>query len=551
MRRSWRRWKVSNVKRLDEKATWIHTTVRVVIDLRKTTTVHVLKCPGMPTSPEPDLSISSILQLGQVQRFDLMAVVAEVIDERTTHAGRVVLDVRLVDGSKEGEKLQTLPLTIFLGNAGEAGGFKSCVGKGPLLFMCLQGSKEADGSVRVATVKDQTWWQRGAGPKHDAMAADAGALTGTRDTQDVQDLDATQRGAAAADYVNGPATQSACGCLDRLKAEDVLGDATEHLYQLNHVYVPPPHKEDSIESKYGLWTTKAMVWDHSTATGLAIRGKAMLQLAGLEGRPEQDYKHLLQSGELKYPLLASLRVRVQKRKDSGGEETQASQGESQLQSATLAGGAFNAIIVEAEPQSMEEYPNKAALALRTLLRCFPTRSDRLAPAALQHLATSPFYNLTLSGAPVDKALVLIETNQGTKGKNLKGGYCLRTDNVRDAARPESALTYALVSYCTFEAAPAFSFPTAARGSRKNAALAVVNRVTSPDKAGNAADLHVEDMQILQPDELEPARTMLKRMLDLEACNATDADASKAEVASPAFKQRKCRRLSAYPTCEDI
>ena len=160
-------------------------------------------------------------------------------------------------------------------------------------------------------------------------------------------------------------------------------------------------------------------------------------------------------------------------------------------------------------------------------------------------------NLTLSGAPVDKALVLIETNQGTKGKNLKGGYCLRTDSVRDAAHPDSALTYALVSYCTFEAAPAFSFPTAARGSRKNAALAVVNRVTSPDKAGNAADLHVEDMQILQPDELDPARTMLKRMLDLEACTATDADAGKAEAASPAFKQRKCRRLSAYPTCEDI
>ena len=150
-----------------------------------------------------------------------MAIVAEVMDERSTQAGKVVLDVRLVDGSKEGDKLQTLPLTVFHDKAEEADDFKANVGKEPLLFMCLQGSKDPNGIVRVATVKEQSWWQRGAGPKRDAMAADAAALTGAQDTEDVQDLDATQRGAAAADYVNGPATQIACGCLDGLKAEDV------------------------------------------------------------------------------------------------------------------------------------------------------------------------------------------------------------------------------------------------------------------------------------------------------------------------------------------
>ena len=114
---------------------------------------------------------------------------------------------------------------------------------------------------------------------------------------------------------------------------------------------------------------------------------------------------------------------------------------------------LNATIVEAEPQDLAEHANKAAHAIQALLSCFPTASDRLAPAALQHLATSPFYNLTLEGEPVEKALVLIETNQGTKGKNLKGGFCLRADNVRCGARPDSALTYGLVAYCTFEGAP--------------------------------------------------------------------------------------------------
>ena len=48
------------------------------------------------------------------------------------------------------------------------------------------------------------------------------------------------------------------------KHEELLGDATEHLYQLNHVYVVPPSKTDSITAAtndrfFGLFE----VWDYS------------------------------------------------------------------------------------------------------------------------------------------------------------------------------------------------------------------------------------------------------------------------------------------------
>ena len=71
-------------------------------------------------------------------------------------------------------------------------------------------------------------------------------------------------------------------------------------------------------------------------------------------------------------------------------------------------------------------------------------------------------------------------------------------------------------------------------------------MTSPDKAGHAADLHVEDMQILQADEKEAARTMLERMLALSAFAVPDSAAGTADAPSPAFDQRKCRKLGRYP-----
>lgn len=57
------------------------------------------------------------MQLTQMQRFDLMAIVAKVLDERKGGAGMNIADVRLVDGSKDNDSNTTeyasLPLTLF------------------------------------------------------------------------------------------------------------------------------------------------------------------------------------------------------------------------------------------------------------------------------------------------------------------------------------------------------------------------------------------------------------------------------------------------------
>ena len=53
-----------------------------------------------------------------MQRFDLMAIAAKILDESKAGTGMNIADVRLVDGSKDNDSNTTeyasLPLTLFL-----------------------------------------------------------------------------------------------------------------------------------------------------------------------------------------------------------------------------------------------------------------------------------------------------------------------------------------------------------------------------------------------------------------------------------------------------
>ena len=181
----------------------IHTSCRIAIDLRKSQAQALLQSTSFPQTPVPTVTIADVLQLTQMQHFDLMAIVAKVLDERSSRAGMNIADVRLVDGSKENDSNTTeyasLPLTLFFKDATELASFKEYVGKTPLLFMCLTGSSK-DGKVSVATLKDQSWMQVAVGLKADVMAEEAARMCG--DDAALRDVAAlpTFTAAAAVDY---------------------------------------------------------------------------------------------------------------------------------------------------------------------------------------------------------------------------------------------------------------------------------------------------------------------------------------------------------------
>ena len=110
-------WKFTALTLLNDKPAYIHTPCRIAIDLRKTKAQALLQSTSFPPTPVPTVTIADVLQLKQMQRFDIMAIAAKIMDERRSGAGILIADVRLVDGSKQDDSNTTeyasLPLTFF------------------------------------------------------------------------------------------------------------------------------------------------------------------------------------------------------------------------------------------------------------------------------------------------------------------------------------------------------------------------------------------------------------------------------------------------------
>ena len=133
-----------------------------------------------------------------------------------------------------------------------------------MLFMCLNGNCK-DGQVCVSPVKDQFWFREASGSKSAAMAEQAPKMC--HDDVDLKDVATLQQftPTASKDFITPVATLTACRLVDAtcFTPAYILGDATEHLYQLNHVYVVPPSKSDNIKTNDGRLFARLDVWDCS------------------------------------------------------------------------------------------------------------------------------------------------------------------------------------------------------------------------------------------------------------------------------------------------
>lgn len=536
-------WRFKAITLLNDKPAYIHTSCRIAIDLRKSQAQALLQSTSFPQTPVPTVTIADVMQLTQMQRFDLMAIVAKVLDERKGGAGMNIADVRLVDGSKDNDSNTTeyasLPLTLFFKDAAEFASFKQYVGKTPLLFMCLTGSSK-DGKVSVTTLKDQSWMQEAVGPKAVVMAEEAARMCG--DDAALRDVAALQTftAAAAVDYSSPMATLTACHLVDPMCATpaSLLGDATEHLYQLNHVYVTLPAKEASIKTKDNRLFARLDVWDSTKKITVAFRGKAMLQLASLENDQDKEYERLLASDELRHPVLVSLRLLLQSKPEKPEQEATATE-----HSQTQSDNKLSAVVVEVEPCTFTDIPDDSVDAIHGLFAGSAQTSERLAAVPLDKLRPSPFYNMLADGKPVEKALTLLRFTQRSNGKQHAHGFRIITERTQDAtAGTATELTkencYATVALCTVEKVPDFTAPKDAT------VMAVISKVVAPSKPlQHTADLYIEAMEPVKKDDIASSRGMMRKLQHISKVQSADPDTS-CEVA---WQQRKCRRLLRYPT----
>ena len=451
-------WKFNAVKLLNEKTAFIHTPCRITIDLRKSQAQATLQSPLFPETPVPTCTIADILQLQHMQRFDLMAIPAKIQDERRFGAGMHIVDLRLVDGSKQPDtnaiatehEYASLPVTFFCKSEAEFISFKSNIGCTPMLFMCLSGSCK-DSKVQVTIVKDQTWWRPAAGTKCAGMAEEATEICGNQaKLTDVATLPVFKpRRLLTTPYTSPVATFAVCRLVDATSAKpsDLLGDDTEHLYQLNHVYVVPPSKADTIKTRDGRLFAQLDCWDYSKKITLAFRSKAMLQIAQIAEGQVEEYEQLLASDELRHSLLTSLRLQIKSKQSVEADATEPSQSQGE--------NVLSAMVVEAMPSTITDIPNDSVEAIHGLLAGRPQISERLAAMPLDKLKPSPFYNMLADGQPAEKSLTLLRFTQRGNGKQLSHGFRIVTERVQDATADATtehtvANQYATVCLCGVE-----------------------------------------------------------------------------------------------------
>ena len=517
-------WKFSKVVlQKSEKPQYINTSVRIAIDLRASHATALLQSTQLPNAPEPATTVADVLRLRGQQRFDLMAVPTEVLNCRRTAASQVVADIRLADGStvrdKQGageEALATVPLTLFFKNDADFATFELHVAKTPLLFMSLSGTI-ASGAVCVATVKEQSFWKEAVGQRKNDMEAKIPALLQST-LADVASLPSFVP-QEAANYTDCHATLSACSILDLKAGRTCAGlledDAAEHVYQLNHVYITAPASTHSITYDSRLFAVFGC-WDFSQKLQLAFRSKAMCSLAS---QTPEEYEAALGAGDLRHPLLASLRVRVKK---ATGDR------------------AFAAIVVEASPLTLatDDIPNGSMDALHGLLAAAgPPLAERMVAARVGDISPSPFYNLTVGDQPVEKVLTLLQFTQNTKGAQQQGTFRLVADNVIDGCADDVSLKVGTVARCSVDQCPDFS-------AQKGAfALVVICKATLPSKEQHAADVYIEAMEVIDAKRVEEARTLVDKLRSVACAAKEDAVPSQ----ESAYQQRKCRKLHRYPT----
>jgi hypothetical protein len=456
-----------------------------------------------------------------------------------------IADVRLVDGSKKYDITATeheyasLPLTLFFSNETELNCFKNNVGHTPMLFMSLSGNRK-DGKVQVSCIKNQTWWRSASGTKSVSIAEKAPEMCGERASlTDVVSLEAFQP-QEAIDYTSTMATLTACRLVDPQSStpSGLLGDATEHLYQLNHVYVVPPSKTDTIKTNDNRFFASLECWDHSKKILLRFRSKAMLQLAQLGSEEVLEYEERLARDELRHPILASLRLQI-KLKPSTATGSSQSDAAATEPSQTQHDNVLSSVVVEAMPCACTNIPNDSMEAINGLLAGRPQTSERLAAMPLDKLKPSPFYNMLADGEPADKAITLLRFTQRSNGKQFSRGFRIVSERVQDATVSEDASNqYATVSLCTIEKVPDFT------SAKDSVFIAVISKVVAASKPEqHKADMYIETMESVPKDDIVASVEMMRQLHRVSSMYRGDA-ATSSDVA---WQQRKCRRLLRYPT----
>ena len=443
-------WKMTKVSLANEKVEYIGSPVKICIDLRKTVCTGILQTlVKMPVGPALEESLESILTLPSKQKVDLTALISDmslVRRETTLYGVKDMTDITPVDGSKvkDTEAQVKAKVSLFF-DASEQGAalLKSMQqardANTPVAFFGLTCIPGTDGKCEFKTGQSFFWeTARGSYTKLEHLLKESSELLAAPANLITKEWQPSQANAAR-DFAGEPAVHSVCGWVAALLRPAQVGGAqepaeeepqgTDEVFQINHCHVAVPAPGDELLTKDGdrIWLRNVRIMDATGSLTVAVREKAALALAGLESRDAFQEAHA--SDNVSFPVLASVRLHLSKRKDSG--ESQNPQGG--------ATGLLTAVMVEAQDQDIEQMPTKALLELQPILKSLALSTEELKICCLKDISVMPHVGMVVGGMKCGLAVALIGATVKSEFLPFGEGFRLITKNVLDVGFGATAM----------------------------------------------------------------------------------------------------------------
>ena len=589
------RFAMSRIAFVEAKSAYVSAPLKNVVDLAKTKMDPVIKDQPSAAQPVPRSTVAGSSDLGANQCFDVIALVQEVGDTRPHANNRSSFVVKIFDGSmdKDLNKVKIIPLRIYFDTAAnhtETSDSATCwikvatanenqlrnffldhqKDKTAVAFYCIIGAQDDQAKFSFRSAKN-TFLAKAVGPKAEDL--NKNVLLHSLRTEDAVsfELQTTQ----ARDWSQEPGKETSCELLSRF-ARTATGikdlDNGETIWQLNWVLPSEPEPGANLKTNDGtrLWFPLT-IRDVSGPIVLYITEQAALKLVDVADA--QEFEQLRSEGRLRFPVVASVKVRRKPAKASAAQPAENNSAES------VHTNEFDSFIVDAAQQDREAPPT---LLSTKFLRLQNNSVDNVLPARLDMVRKSEHYAMAIEYTtqivpqeltnvaskatpgirmlrPCTKGLALVSVS--TRSKPFPAGdtgHKLVTKDVVDYLSPTSNAQkkYTLTSFCSLETVTDFKLDPPPREKSQPALITFTRVLESDDDSAEqpVTTLLVDTVQQLTPQQAEAFKPVLTKMIYFAALagqisRKREQEAWTAEE-SPA-KASTCRILGRSPTGPDL
>jgi hypothetical protein len=559
-------FRMSNVKFQTTTAQeYLHTPLKFVVNMATTKLdPRMSKTDGESIQPQPSMTLSSINDLTQSQRFDVTALVEEFQEvPQSLKNNRVKRVIKLIDEKAEsGSKVQETKWNFFSDSTPSKKEnatidiLRESIGSiEPITFFGLSGKKMGDGFA-IENSKD-FFVVKATGNRATQLKDRALTLKSTPTEQ--RSVLQVSTGASHVNYKDKQGTETFCKLLNQMKDKTQLKciDDSDTVWQLNWVEISWPECDDNdLCTRDGSRLFPLVCCRDGTGQGPRMRMTDESALALAQVTSKEQF--LLQHAQCKYtfPPMAAVKVvrSTHKRNEASSGGSHPVPDDSEY---------INFTIVEAADQPLNERPTLATLDLIPLMPYVEHDSASILPCALHMVKASAHYafqiRIQLSASieplilPCQKIICLVKSTKDSTTHQLgTSGFKVVTHDVEcmlgdyDKCRDQTTSTskFILSSTCPVENVTSYKL-NPPRGKAQYAFVTITGKID---------DVFVVDHVLhLSPEEATDAKESLWQLL-LLGCRSSQMDLKRknewTEDISPA-QAKRCRSLGRAPTAAAI